>query len=72
VIGAGANVFGSAMPPKFVPPFAWGDTPPFEEFDTEKFLEVAERVMARRGVALEAGGRRTLTAAWSKRHDFKG
>jgi UDP-N-acetylglucosamine diphosphorylase/glucosamine-1-phosphate N-acetyltransferase len=70
VIGAGANVFGSAIPPKFVPPFAWGDTPPFKEYDAEKFIEVAVRVMARRGVALGEGGRRTLTAAWTKRHEY--
>ena len=25
VLGAGANVFGSAMPPKVVAPFAWGE-----------------------------------------------
>ncbi len=71
VVGAGANVFGSEMPPKFVPPFAWGDVPPFKEFDAEKFLEVAERVMARRGVKLSDGGRRALQAAWAKRHEFK-
>ena len=25
ILGAGANVFGSMMPPKLVPPFAWGE-----------------------------------------------
>ena len=72
VVGAGANVFGTAMPPKFVPPFAWGDTAPFAEFAEEKFLQVAERVMARRGVTLGDGGRRTLSAAWARRHEFDG
>lgn len=67
VIGAGANLFGTAMPPKFVPPFAWGDAPPFDEFDAEKFLDVAARVMARRNVELGDGGRRTLRAAWERR-----
>jgi UDP-N-acetylglucosamine diphosphorylase/glucosamine-1-phosphate N-acetyltransferase len=70
VVGAGANVFGSAMPPKFVPPFAWGDVPPFKEFDEGKFLEIAARVMARRGVTLGENGRRALSAAWAKRRDF--
>jgi hypothetical protein len=71
VVGAGANVFGSAMPPKFVPPFAWGDVPPYKEFDAEKFLDVAARVMARRGVALGEGGRLALGAAWARRREFK-
>jgi UDP-N-acetylglucosamine diphosphorylase/glucosamine-1-phosphate N-acetyltransferase len=70
VIGAGANVFGSAMPPKFVPPFAWGDTAPFKEFDAEKFLEVAARVMARRNVTLGENGREALRAAWTRRGAF--
>jgi UDP-N-acetylglucosamine diphosphorylase/glucosamine-1-phosphate N-acetyltransferase len=71
VVGAGANVFGTAMPPKYVPPFAWGDVPPFKEFDAVKFLEIAARVMERRGVTLGENGRRTLSAAWAKRGDFR-
>jgi UDP-N-acetylglucosamine diphosphorylase/glucosamine-1-phosphate N-acetyltransferase len=67
VVGAGANVFGDRMPPKFVPPFAWGDAAPFAEFELEKFLEVAERVMRRRDVPLGDGARRTLRAAWERR-----
>jgi UDP-N-acetylglucosamine diphosphorylase/glucosamine-1-phosphate N-acetyltransferase len=70
VIGAGANVFGSQMPPKFVPPFAWGDAAPFKEFEVAKFLEVAARVMARRGVTLGENGRRALAAAWARRAEF--
>lgn len=70
VVGAGANLFGTAMPPKFVPPFAWGDAPPFAEFELAKFLEIASRVMSRRGVTLGEGGRRALGAAWAKRRDF--
>lgn len=67
VIGAGANVFGSAMPPKFVPPFAWGDVPPYETFGEAKFVEVAERVMSRRSVPLTEGQRAVLRAAWALR-----
>ena len=70
VIGAGANVFGSALPPKFVPPFAWGDAPPFGAFELDKFLEVAARVMRRRDVALSDGARQVLEAAWARRHVF--
>jgi UDP-N-acetylglucosamine diphosphorylase/glucosamine-1-phosphate N-acetyltransferase len=71
VVGAGANVFGSAMPPKFVPPFAWGAVPPFKEYDLGKFLEVAARVLARRGATLGEHGRLALSAAWAKRRDFE-
>jgi len=63
VVGAGANVFGTVRPPKRVPPFAWGDAPPYETFSLEKFLEVAVRVMARRHVDLDDGQRAMLGAA---------
>jgi len=52
VLGAGANVFGAAMPPKYVPPFAWGEAPGFGTYEVEKFLAVAARVMQRRDVTL--------------------
>ncbi|MFN2636307.1 MAG: putative sugar nucleotidyl transferase [Gemmatimonadaceae bacterium] len=67
VIGAGANVFGTAMPPKAVPPFAWGDSEPYDTYDIAKFLEVAERVMLRRHVALSDKARQQLTEAHRRR-----
>lgn len=67
VVGAGANIFGSVMPPKAVAPFAWGESPSWETFALDKFLVVAERVMARRGVTLSAGMRAQLTAAHAAR-----
>jgi UDP-N-acetylglucosamine diphosphorylase/glucosamine-1-phosphate N-acetyltransferase len=63
VIGAGANVFGTMRPPKRVPPFAWGDAPPYETFSIDKFLEVAARVMQRRNVTLTAAKAERLRAA---------
>jgi UDP-N-acetylglucosamine diphosphorylase/glucosamine-1-phosphate N-acetyltransferase len=67
VIGAGANVFGSAMPPKAVPPFAWGDGEPYDTYDITRFLTVAERVMARRQVELGDNARKQLAEAHRRR-----
>ena len=67
VVGAGANVFGSTMPPKAVPPFAWGEGPRWDVFALDKFLEVAERVMGRRDVKLTPEMRAQLTAAHAAR-----
>ena len=67
VIGAGANIFGSTMPPKAVAPFAWGEAPDWETFAFDKFLQVTERVMARRDVALSARMRECLRAAHAMR-----
>jgi UDP-N-acetylglucosamine diphosphorylase / glucose-1-phosphate thymidylyltransferase / UDP-N-acetylgalactosamine diphosphorylase / glucosamine-1-phosphate N-acetyltransferase / galactosamine-1-phosphate N-acetyltransferase len=54
VIGAGSNLFGAAMPPKYVPPFSWGSGEELVEFRLDKFLEVAERAMSRRDVEMSA------------------
>ncbi len=67
VVGAGANVFGTRMPPKAIPPFAWGDGAPWETFEIERFLAVAARVMARRGVAMSEGAQRQWRAAFGAR-----
>ncbi len=63
IIGAGANVFGPGVPPKSVPPFAWGDR---ERYEIEKFLEVAGRMMARRHVELSERTREMLRAVFEK------
>jgi UDP-N-acetylglucosamine diphosphorylase / glucose-1-phosphate thymidylyltransferase / UDP-N-acetylgalactosamine diphosphorylase / glucosamine-1-phosphate N-acetyltransferase / galactosamine-1-phosphate N-acetyltransferase len=67
VLGAGANVFGSEMPPKAVAPFAWGEAGEFETYHVDKFLQVAERMMARRHVALGDTMRVQLTRAHEQR-----
>jgi UDP-N-acetylglucosamine diphosphorylase/glucosamine-1-phosphate N-acetyltransferase len=66
VIGAGSNVYGSEMPPKYVPPFSWGDGEDLREYRLEKFLEMAERSMSRRQQTLGAGTRRQLTQAYAR------
>lgn len=67
VIGAGASIHGSSTPPKVVPPFAWGDGAPYDTYAEEKFIEVAERVMARRHVTLNDQGRRGISDAFAAR-----
>ena len=71
VIGAGANVFGANMPPKVVPPFAWGDHEPYDTYDVTKFLAVAERMMSRRNVPLGEKARKQLAEAHKKRWSVK-
>jgi UDP-N-acetylglucosamine diphosphorylase/glucosamine-1-phosphate N-acetyltransferase len=63
VVGAGANIFGTAPTGKFVPPFAWGSKSPYDTFALDKFLDVAERQMARRSIVLSPNARAQLTAS---------
>jgi UDP-N-acetylglucosamine diphosphorylase / glucose-1-phosphate thymidylyltransferase / UDP-N-acetylgalactosamine diphosphorylase / glucosamine-1-phosphate N-acetyltransferase / galactosamine-1-phosphate N-acetyltransferase len=64
VIGAGSNLFGTAMPPKYVPPFSWGSGSELDAFDPERFLALADTVMGRRSLDLTDGMRGMLRAAW--------
>ena len=66
VVGAGSNLYGAAMPPKYVPPFSWGTGAELEAYRVDRFLQVAERAMDRRKVALSDGARRQLEAAWQR------
>ncbi|MBK6778878.1 MAG: hypothetical protein IPG75_04750 [Gemmatimonadetes bacterium] len=49
IVGAGANVFGDAPPPKELPAMAWGSAGS-DRMTEEGFLKVAERVLPRREV----------------------
>jgi UDP-N-acetylglucosamine diphosphorylase/glucosamine-1-phosphate N-acetyltransferase len=62
VVGAGANVFGAEPPPKYVPPFAWGN--PVDAWDLERFLQAAGTAMGRRDQQLTPGLRNVLQDAW--------
>jgi UDP-N-acetylglucosamine diphosphorylase/glucosamine-1-phosphate N-acetyltransferase len=66
VVGAGANVYGSTMPGKFVPPFSWGEAPSLGAYELDKFLTVTARAMGRRDVALDPRGRAQLAAAYAR------
>lgn len=68
VIGAGVNVYGKGISPRYVPPFTWGlDDSDMWELDA--FLDTAARSMKRRDVPLSANARRQLTAAWEFAHE---
>jgi hypothetical protein len=60
-------VYGSQLPPKAVAPFAWGEAGQFIDYRADKFLDVAERMMARRHVTLSASMRRQLLASYAAR-----
>jgi UDP-N-acetylglucosamine diphosphorylase / glucose-1-phosphate thymidylyltransferase / UDP-N-acetylgalactosamine diphosphorylase / glucosamine-1-phosphate N-acetyltransferase / galactosamine-1-phosphate N-acetyltransferase len=64
VVGAGSNLYGTEMPPKYVPPFSWGSGSELVPFDREKFLALTETVMKRRKLSLSDGMREMLGRAW--------
>ena len=65
IVGAGANVFGSTVTPKYVPPFAWGQGEPWERVEFNKFTDIAARMMARRHVTLDEKACSQLAEAYA-------
>jgi UDP-N-acetylglucosamine diphosphorylase/glucosamine-1-phosphate N-acetyltransferase len=64
VVGAGSNLYGALLPPKYVPPFSWGTGEDLTAYRVDKFLDVASRAMARRQVTLSESAQAQLQRAW--------
>ncbi len=60
VVGVMCNVFGTGFTEKFIPSFTWGGIEKMENYDLEKALEVARRVMARRKISLSPAQEKML------------
>ena len=72
VVGAGSNIFGGSTPPKYVPPFSWGEGQSSGTYQIDKFLEVAGRAMARRQVAISERARQHLKRAFERAQQEQG
>lgn len=71
VLGCAANVFGTEMPPKAVAPFSWGEREPYDVYKIDKFLQSAEKAMARRKVPLTEKMKKQLQASFEQRWSVK-
>lgn len=69
IVGAGSNLFGSELPPKWVPPFSWGQGDDLVETRREAFLDTAAKVVVRRGVEPDESFRRWLGDVWDAARD---
>ena len=54
VVGVNSNIYGSGFQRKFIPSFSWGEALQFTTYRLDKALEVAEKVMNRRDIQLDA------------------
>jgi UDP-N-acetylglucosamine diphosphorylase/glucosamine-1-phosphate N-acetyltransferase len=66
VVGAGANLFGTDRPPKWVPPFAWGHASDAPVYARDRFLDTAATVLVRRGLEADSQVLEWLGACWEK------
>ncbi len=57
LVGVSANVYGGGFPRNFIPSYAWGGADKWITFRTNKAFEVAEKMMARRGIEFTSADR---------------
>jgi len=66
VLGAGSNIFGAELPPKWVPPFSWGQGADLSEYRRDAFLTTAATVLPRRSVDADEDTVAWLAAVWDE------
>ncbi|RAV30067.1 GlmU family protein [Sinomicrobium soli] len=60
VVGVNTNIYGSGLPPNFVPDFSWGGAGGFAEYVLPKAIASAQRAAARREAAFTEEDARIL------------
>ncbi len=71
VVGVSANIFGGDFPPKFIPSFSWGGSEWLRTFSFDKAMEVAERVMERRGLKLSEIDKNVLHEVYQRDQKYR-
>lgn len=71
VLGVGVNIHGSGFPRNFVPSFSEGSTAGYTDVSMSKFIEIAGRMMARRGIELTPAHERMFLAIRRSAEEFK-
>lgn len=71
VVGVSANIFGSGFPRTFIPSFSWGGSAGFTDYNIEKAIETAIRVMQRRNIILDDIDKRILRTIYEKTIEYR-
>lgn len=71
VVGVSANIFGGGFPRNFIPSYSWGGSSGFTTYLTKKAFEVAEVVMARRGLEFSDADAAILTHVFEETSQYR-
>lgn len=71
VVGVSANIFGGGFPRNFIPSYSWGGSSGFTTYLTKKSFEVAEVVMARRGLEFSDADAAILTHVFEETSKYR-
>ncbi len=50
VVGVSANIYGGGFPRNYIPSYSWGGSGGFTDYNLQKAIDTAARVMSRRGL----------------------
>ena len=71
VVGVSSNIFGGGFPRNFIPSYSWGGNSGFTTYLTKKAFEVAEVVMARRGLEFSDADAAILTHVFEETSKYR-
>ncbi len=71
VVGVSANIFGAGFPRNFIPSFSWGGSGGTTTYKTIKAFEVAEKVMARRGIEFSEEDKAILEQVFNDTKEYR-
>ena len=64
MIGIGVNFFGTTLSPSFIPDFTWAEPNKFKEYQLEKMLDTARKMMERKNLILDTKDENILREAF--------
>ncbi len=71
VVGVSANIYGAGFPRNFIPSFSWGGPQGMQEYALNKAMLTAERVMARRDLALDETEQKILNHIFEETKTYR-
>lgn len=71
VVGVSANIYGGGFPRNFIPSYAWGGSEKWMVYRFEKAMEVAAKVMERRGIQLDEVEKAILKHVFEETASFR-
>jgi UDP-N-acetylglucosamine diphosphorylase/glucosamine-1-phosphate N-acetyltransferase len=71
VVGVSANVYGAGFPRNFIASFSWGGPQGTMEYKIDKALDTANRMMQRRGLAVDEVEQEILQSVYEQTAEFR-
>ena len=71
VVGVSSNIFGSGFQRNFIPSFKWGGVAGFQNFNTEKAIEIAKGMYKRRNLDFNEVEARLLESVYNLTHNYR-